>query len=563
VFTHEFLKYPEPITANVPSELPQLVHMEYFFDTDPGYGNAISVPVTADSLIDMDFNADLSDVLSGFHILYVRMKDELGNWSIVFTHEFLKYPEPIVANVPSELPQMVQIEYFFDTDPGYGNGMNLPISSDSLLSEAFDIDCSLIKTGFHMLHVRVMDDLGNWSLSLTKGFLKFPEPIAVATSESLPQVIEMEYFFDADPGFGNGTPVAINSDSLVEIAFNADFSMLDNGTHNLYLRVKDENGVWSLLYSNSFFKFIPPTPGVLEILPDIVAVEYFFDNDPGFGNGTEILNTTDSIIVENFIADLSMLGPGKHIIYTRVKDANNRWSLSFLDYFCLQGLQVFLEGPYDSISGFMNTNLNDAGLLPLEQPFNSNPTANWFYDGTENVLAIPNVNIVDWLLLQARDATSAENATSATIKENQVGFLLNNGKVVGLDGESFISFIEPIENELYLVVYHRNHLGIMSAFPLNASGDCDLTYSFSLGPNQVYGNENANKELRPGVYGMMSGEGNGNGQITIEDKTVVWKSESGNAGYYSGDFDMNGQVDNPDKNEQWKLNNGKGGDVPD
>ncbi len=73
----------------------------------------------------------------------------------------------------------------------------------------------------------------------------------------------------------------------------------------------------------------------------------------------------------------------------------------------LLDLKVFLEGPFYYVQ--MIPYLNMAGYLPLSQPYN---TAPWNYSGIESVSSIPNYNIVDWVLLEFRDATSAEEATS-------------------------------------------------------------------------------------------------------------------------------------------------------
>jgi len=545
------------------AQLPDIIALEYYFDTDPGFGNGTEVTFSADSLVDVTFDADLSGLSNGFHMLYVRAMDESGNWSFVFTESVLSPFNPPVASSPFVLPQIVEMEYFFDLDPGIGNGSEITITADSLINKSFNVDLSGITTGFHIVYIRVKDEVGKWSIEFANAILKFPDPIAVATPETLSQIVAMEYFFDADPGFGNGIPLPIATDSIVEVVFDADFSQLDNGVHNFYVRVKDEDGKWTLLYSEAIFIFSPPIAGSPEILQDVVAMEYFFDNDPGFGNGTEIMNAPDSVIVENFFADIAMLGGGTHILYTRVKDGNNKWSQVATTPFCIQGIQLYLEGPYKTSTGFMSTDLIEAGLLPLSQPFGSNTNAEWFYNGTESVASIPNTNIVDWLLLQARDATSPENATSASVKESQVAFLLNNGEIVGLDGESNISFSEPITNELYLVVFQRNHLGVMSSYPLETTGDCSCSYNFTIRPEQVYGAENSYKEIKDNVWGLISGDGNGNGQVSLQDKTDVWMSESGNAGYLSGDFNMDGQSDNNDKNDQWKINNGKTGQVPD
>ncbi|MCF8369324.1 MAG: hypothetical protein K9G76_09805 [Bacteroidales bacterium] len=108
---------------------------------------------------------------------------------------------------------------------------------------------------------------------------------------------------------------------------------------------------------------------------------------------------------------------------------------------------------------------------------------------------------MDWLLLQARGATTPANATSATIKENQVAFLLNDGKIVDLDGVSNISFSESFNNELYLVVFQRNHPGVISSYPLDTIGDCSCSYNYTIGPDQIFGGANGHKELKNNVWG--------------------------------------------------------------
>ncbi|MBN1338239.1 MAG: right-handed parallel beta-helix repeat-containing protein, partial [Bacteroidales bacterium] len=62
-------------------------------------------------------------------------------------------------------------------------------------------------------------------------------------------------------------------------------------------------------------------------------------------------------------------------------------------------LKAFLEGPFNGSE--MNTTLNSGGHLPLSQPYNQAP---WYYSGTEAVTAIPNTDVVDWVLIELRDA---------------------------------------------------------------------------------------------------------------------------------------------------------------
>ena len=68
----------------------QLNQAEYFFDTDPGLGNATALTVGAasDSLI---LNQSVSTVglSAGFHTLFVRFRDTQGVWGLSEGRGFL------------------------------------------------------------------------------------------------------------------------------------------------------------------------------------------------------------------------------------------------------------------------------------------------------------------------------------------------------------------------------------------------------------------------------------------------------------------------------------------
>jgi hypothetical protein len=111
----------------------------------------------------------------------------------------------------------------------------------------------------------------------------------------------------------------------------------------------------------------------------------------------------------------------------------------------------------------------------------------------------------------------------------------------------------------YIVIRHRNHLAIMSANPV-ANNANSLTYDFTTGQDKCYGS-NAMNNLS-GVYGMIAGDGNGNGSINATDRNSVWRLQNGNVGYLSGDFNLNGSVSAVDRNNFWRANNGKVSQVP-
>src|SRR5690606_7344939 len=89
-----------------------------------------------------------------------------------------------------------------------------------------------------------------------------------------------------DPGLGNGT--AINIPSPTDSS-NLNLSLpttgLTAGVHYLFVRYRYTNGSWGL-YQGAQFYVLPLAAGAN--LAKISAAEYFFDTDPGLGNGTAI-----------------------------------------------------------------------------------------------------------------------------------------------------------------------------------------------------------------------------------------------------------------------------------
>lgn len=58
-------------------------------------------------------------------------------------------------------------------------------------------------------------------------------------------------------------------------------------------------------------------------------------------------------------------------------------------------VKLFLQGAFHNTE--MTTHLNQAGMIPDNQPYDISP---WNYDGTENLNAIPDPDITDWILVE-------------------------------------------------------------------------------------------------------------------------------------------------------------------
>ena len=99
----------------------------------------------------------------------------------------------------------------------------------------------------------------------------------------------------------------------------------------------------------------------------------------------------------------------------------------------------------------------------------------------------------------------------------------------------------------------------MSANALTETGGV-YTYDFTTSGGQAYGTD-AQKDLGSGVYGMIAGDANADGDVNTGDKTI-WTNQAGVSGYKTADMNMNTQVNNQDKNNKWLLNSGEECQVP-
>lgn len=286
---------------------------EYFFDTDPGFGNGYSFNFTtpADSVeTTLTIPTSGLGLAIGLHVLYIRTLNDSGKWS---------FAEPRMVNIihQSGNTSIAEAEYFFDTDPGIGAGTDLALGA---AADSVEFNPQLPTTGLlnglHVLYIRTKNTANVWSLAE-------PRLLNIIQVNNAP-VMAAEYFFDTDPGIGSGNSISVGAAAdSVEFMNTVPTGNLGTGLHVLYIRTLNTAGVWSL----SEPRMVNIVHNVIN--HNIIAGEYFIDTDPGVGAAIPF-NTgaaADSIeITANLPVDTALLGD--HYVYMRTKNTANVWSLS-------------------------------------------------------------------------------------------------------------------------------------------------------------------------------------------------------------------------------------------
>jgi hypothetical protein len=223
---------------------------------------------------------------------------------------------------------------------------------------------------------------------------------------------------------------------------------------------------------------------------------------------------------------------------------------------CYANLRIQLQGAYDAAGDSMRTTLQQRDGLPQAQPFNCAP---WNYLGSESVSSVPE-GVVDWVLVELRRDTSAASRVA-----RRAAFLRKDGAIVDVETGGQVHFPAVAEDDYYVVVYHRNHLPVMSSNAIHLDDESSSLYDFTIAMNHAYQRTgNPMVELENGVFGLIAGDANSDGVVDTDDRTQVWISQNGTSWSYnkSGDLNLDGAIDAIDYNRYWLPNRTATSQVP-
>jgi len=216
-----------------------LVSGEYFLDHDPGVGQATAFTLSGNDTISDIVSVSTSGLSSGFHTAFFRVKNNLGRWS---HYERASFYILTNSSAENDTTKLVSGEWFIDHDPGIGNGTSFLLNNDTTFTGIVNVSTAGIAPGFHEICFRVKDNNGSWSHYEKSSLYILPN----ANANSASKLVSGEYFFDHDPGIGNGVGFSFPaSDTLTNFPLTINVGSLPDGDHTLQIRVQDSAGKWS------------------------------------------------------------------------------------------------------------------------------------------------------------------------------------------------------------------------------------------------------------------------------------------------------------------------------
>lgn len=259
------------------------------------------------------------------------------------TLTFIRYPHLLLLGCfflllggQASAQGILQAEYFWDADPGPGNGTAMLVSDgnfDEAVESVLANSVALPPAGPHSFSVRLMDSTNTWGPAF-----KTVLYIESAPNIQLPGLLAAEFFWDTDPGQGNGSPLLAfdgNFDEALEQVFANGLNLPPSGLHSLNLRCRDSANTWGPVFTT----VVSIEDSISPDAPEIAEAEYFWDVDPGPGNGSPLLafdGNFDEALEQSLASPSLPASSGLHSFNTRLRDASGQWGPVFTTILSLE-----------------------------------------------------------------------------------------------------------------------------------------------------------------------------------------------------------------------------------
>jgi transcription elongation factor Elf1 len=271
----------------------------------------------------------LTGVVSGVHQLYAKVTDVSGKPSIINVGNFYMTGDNLYQNAPLAVTNINKYSFYIDSVSNVNEQVNSFAATNNNTAAPPAINLAGVNTGVHQLYAKVTDVSGKPSITNIGNFYMEGDNLYQNAPPAAVNINRYEFFVDSI-STTNIQPLSFASaTNNVTAGTNIDLTGVLPGVHYLYARVFDVNNKPSIVNLGSFLMdLIYRYPNATTAAPAIANMEYFLDNDPGYGLGTPITvsGTSTNEQLTNVVINFPGGFPaGVHYIHVRSKQ--NPWSI--------------------------------------------------------------------------------------------------------------------------------------------------------------------------------------------------------------------------------------------
>ncbi len=343
---------------NIPATAFDINTLRFYVDSVTNNNErVVSFANTADYAMPMQ-SINITGTASGVHQLYAKVTNTNGNPSIINVGNFYMDGDNRYQNIPTTAFDINKLSLYVDSVTNTNEQVVSFANIADYAAPMQSVNVAGTISGVHQLYAKVTNTNGNPSIINVGNFYMEGDNRYQNIAPVAPNITRYEFFIDS---INNAIvqPLAFTpASSNTTINHSIDLSAVIPGIHQLYAKVFDADGKqsivnWGLFNMEQNFRY-PNTPSVA---PALANMEYFIDNEPGYGNGTPItipINSLDIVLSDIDIPIPNTLPLGTH--YFHIRSKQNPWSINAI-------IPIEVSTPLPATWQYIKAQLNNSDVL--------------------------------------------------------------------------------------------------------------------------------------------------------------------------------------------------------
>jgi hypothetical protein len=302
----------------------------------------------------------LTGVVSGVHQLYAKVTDVAGKPSIINVGNFYMTGDNLYQNAPAVATNINKYSFYIDSVTNVNEQPVTFTATNNNTVAPPPLSLAGVTSGVHQLYAKVTDVTGKPSIMNIGNFYMEGDNLYQNVPPAAVNINRYEFYVDSVSTLNiqplSFLPVGPNNGPTNT---SIDLTGVIPGVHYLYARVFDVNNKPSIVNLGSFLMdLIYRYPNASIAAPPIANMEYFLDNDPGYGLGTPI--TVSGTSTNEQLTNVVINFPGgfpSGVHYIHIRSKQNPWSIDNVVPFTTTGTVVPLTWQFVKAQLVTNTTL--------------------------------------------------------------------------------------------------------------------------------------------------------------------------------------------------------------